>query len=126
MARDRYRLRLAHGEGNGTLGHWPERRREESNRFGCRGGRRTDQNIRRAGTLCKAGGFTVVKVAKPQQDMRFDVPTVGLRTLESMVEAGAEVLAIEARKTILLDRDEVLRFADKNKLILIAIEEPPT
>ena len=50
----------------------------------------TDQCIRRAGTLCKAGGFTIVKVAKPQQDMRFDVPTIGMGTLEAMVAAGAK------------------------------------
>ena len=62
----------------------------------------TDQCIRRAGTLCRAGGFTVVKVAKPRQDMRFDVPTVGLRTLETMLGAGGKVLAIEAGRTILL------------------------
>ena len=45
----------------------------------------TDECIRRAGTLCRAGGFTVVKVAKPQQDMRFDVPTIGLGTLETLL-----------------------------------------
>src|SRR5262249_5998227 len=60
----------------------------------------TDACIRRAGELCEQGGFTVVKVAKPQQDMRFDVPTIGLGTIESMIAAGAKVLAIEARKTI--------------------------
>ena len=55
----------------------------------------TDACILRAGELCKKGGFTVVKVAKPQQDMRFDVPTVGVRTLRTMLAAGANVLAIE-------------------------------
>jgi UDP-2,3-diacylglucosamine hydrolase len=63
----------------------------------------TDECIRRAGDLCRQGGFTVVKVAKPQQDMRFDVPTVGLNTLESIAAAGGRVLAIEAERTILLD-----------------------
>lgn len=63
----------------------------------------TDECIRAAGQLCPAGGFTVVKVAKPQQDMRFDVPTVGLGTLESMAAAGGRVLAIEADRTILID-----------------------
>ena len=56
----------------------------------------TDDCIRRAGTLCRAGGFTVVKVAKPQQDMRFDVPTIGLGTLQTMVESPGRVLAVEA------------------------------
>jgi len=63
----------------------------------------TDACIRRAGELCPAGGMTVVKVAKPQQDMRFDMPTIGVGTLESLAAAGAAVLAIEAGRTILVD-----------------------
>jgi DUF1009 family protein len=63
----------------------------------------TDECIRRAGTLCPAGGMVVVKVAKPQQDLRFDMPTVGVGTLDSLVAAGAAVLAIEAGRTILVD-----------------------
>ena len=55
----------------------------------------TDECIRRAGQLCRKGGFTVVKVAKPKQDMRFDVPTIGLQTIQTMYEAGGRVLAIE-------------------------------
>jgi DUF1009 family protein len=83
----------------------------------------TDQNIRRAGTLCKAGRFTVVKVAKPQQDMRFDVPTIGVGTLETMLESGGEVLAVEAGKTILLDQADVLEFADRHKLIVVSLTD---
>lgn len=83
----------------------------------------TDQNIRRAGTLCKAGRFTVVKVAKPQQDMRFDVPTIGRGTLETMLEAGGEVLAIEAGKTILLDEREVIEFANQHKMVVVALTD---
>ncbi len=83
----------------------------------------TDECIRRAGRLCPRGGFTVVKVAKPQQDMRFDVPTIGLGTLEAMVEAGGSVLAIEAHKTIVIDQEEVARFADRHGLALVAVEE---
>ena len=86
----------------------------------------TDECIRRAGTLCAAGGFTVVKVAKPQQDMRFDVPTIGLGTLQTMVAAGARVLAIEAGRTILLDQAEAIAFADAQRLIIVALSEPPT
>jgi UDP-2,3-diacylglucosamine hydrolase len=82
----------------------------------------TDACIRRAGGLCRAGGFTVVKVAKPQQDMRFDVPTIGLGTLQTMVEAGGRVLAVEASRTILLDEPAVLEFADQHKLVLVALE----
>jgi hypothetical protein len=82
----------------------------------------TDECIRRAGALCTAGGFTVVKVAKPQQDMRFDVPTIGLGTLETMVAAGAAVLAIEADKTILLDEPQVIAFADRHRLAIVAYD----
>jgi DUF1009 family protein len=83
----------------------------------------TDQCIRRAGTLCTGGGFTVVKVAKPQQDMRFDVPTVGVGTLRSMVDSGAKVLAIEADRTILLDRPELIALADRHKLAIVVIAD---
>lgn len=81
----------------------------------------TDLCIRRAGQLCTAGGFTVVKVAKPQQDMRFDVPTVGIKTLETMAEAGGEVLAIEADRTILLDQDEFCATATEQKIAVVAV-----
>ena len=82
----------------------------------------TDQCIRRAGTLCTAGGFTVVKVAKPQQDMRFDVPTIGQGTLESMVAAGAKVLAVEAGKTILIDQPQAIEFANRHQLVVVALD----
>jgi UDP-2,3-diacylglucosamine hydrolase len=81
----------------------------------------TDQCIRRAGELCKQGGFTVVKVAKPHQDMRFDVPTIGLVTLNTMRHAGAACLAIEAGKTIVVDEPEVIRFADQHDIAIVAI-----
>ena len=82
----------------------------------------TDECIRRAGTLCTAGGFTVVKVAKPQQDMRFDVPTIGVGTLETLVAAGGRVLAVEAGRTIILDQPQVIAFADRHKLVLVALD----
>jgi hypothetical protein len=82
----------------------------------------TDQCIRRAGELCPAGNFTIVKVAKPQQDMRFDVPTIGLETLKTMVQSKARVLAVEAQRTILLDEAEFIRFADRNKLVVVAMD----
>jgi UDP-2,3-diacylglucosamine hydrolase len=84
----------------------------------------TDRCIRRSGELCPQGGFTVVKVAKPQQDMRFDVPTVGVLTVESMVAARASVLAIEARKTIIVDEAEVVALADKHGVAIVALECP--
>lgn len=81
----------------------------------------TDACILRAGEHCKTGGFTIVKVAKPQQDMRFDVPTVGVRTLRTMLAAGASVLAIEGDRTILLDDDEFRQFAARHKLSVLAL-----
>ncbi|MHB0957451.1 MAG: LpxI family protein [Pirellulaceae bacterium] len=82
----------------------------------------TDACIRRAGELCPQGGFTVVKVAKPQQDMRFDVPTIGLGTLRSMVQAGGQVLAVEAGKTIVVEEARVIDFAKRHRLTLIAVD----
>ncbi len=81
----------------------------------------TDRAILRAGELCRSGGFVVVKVAKPQQDMRFDVPTVGRTTIESMRRAGGRVLAVEAGRTILLDRDETVALADRYGITVVAL-----
>jgi len=81
----------------------------------------TDCAIRRAGDLCRAGGFVVVKVAKPGQDMRFDVPAIGVSTIESMKKAGGRVLAIEANKTILLDQEETIAFADRCGIAIAAM-----
>src|SRR3954453_3552135 len=82
----------------------------------------TDRCIERAGQLCRAGGWTLVKVAKPQQDMRFDVPTVGITTIENLHRAGAKVLAIEAGKTIVIDQAEVVALADRYGLSIVAVD----
>jgi DUF1009 family protein len=84
----------------------------------------TDKAILRAGEYCRAGGFVVVKVAKPQQDMRFDVPTVGCSTVETLHRAGGRVLAIEADKTIVLDREETIALADRYGITIIALRAP--
>ena len=81
----------------------------------------TDECIRRAGQLCRRKGFTVVKVAKPQQDMRFDVPTIGIQTLQTMRESGGRVLAVEAGMTILLDEPEVVQLADKLGIAIVSL-----
>jgi hypothetical protein len=81
----------------------------------------TDNCIRRAGELCRKGGFTVVKVAKPQQDMRFDVPTIGCDTIETMHKAGGRVLAIEADKTIVLDQAQTIALADRYGIAIVAM-----
>jgi DUF1009 family protein len=83
----------------------------------------TDRAILRAGELCGGAAFVVVKVAKPQQDMRFDVPTVGAATVEAMRTAGAKVLAIEAGKTILLDEADTVALADRYGIAIVAL--PP-
>jgi DUF1009 family protein len=81
----------------------------------------TDEAIRRAGSLCRRGGFTVVKVAKPQQDRRFDVPTIGLDTVQTMSESGARVLAIESQQTILLDADDAIALANRLGIAIVAL-----
>lgn len=78
----------------------------------------TDATIKRAGELAK-GKLTVVKVAKPNQDMRFDVPVVGVPTVETMIAAGATCLSITAGKTLVFDRDEMVALADKHKICII-------
>ncbi|QDU21118.1 LpxI family protein [Urbifossiella limnaea] len=85
----------------------------------------TDRAILRAGELCGGTGFVVVKVAKPAQDMRFDVPTVGVQTIESMRAAGGKVLAIEAGKTILIDEAETVALADRYGIAVTALAESP-
>lgn len=84
----------------------------------------TDRNIARAGELCPSGGFTVIKVAKPKQDMRFDVPTIGCGTIEALHKAGGRVLAIEAHKTILLDEAETLNLANRLGITVVALQDP--
>jgi len=81
----------------------------------------TDETIRRAGRLA-GPGTTVVKVGKPSQDMRFDVPVVGPGTIEAMREAGARVLALDAGRTLLLDRADFLARADAAELTVLGME----
>ncbi len=84
----------------------------------------TDKAIERAGGLCSRTGFVVVKVAKPGQDRRFDVPTVGMQTIETMHAAGARVLAIEAGETILLDEAQTIALADRYGITITALKSP--
>jgi DUF1009 family protein len=83
----------------------------------------TDEVIRRAGRIAGAG-CTVVKVAKPRQDVRFDVPVVGPGTVAAMGEAQARVLAVQAGATLLLDRAEVLAQADRGDVAVWGFEAP--
>lgn len=80
----------------------------------------TDETIRRAGKLVD-GGFTVVKMARPAQDARFDVPLVGTQTVKTIVENRGAVLALEEKKTFLMNKDEAVRIADESGLSIIVI-----
>jgi DUF1009 family protein len=80
----------------------------------------TDATILRAGALV-SGRLTVVKLAKPNQDMRFDVPVVGVPTIEAMVEAGATCLCITAGKTLMFERKEMIAAADREKIAIVAV-----
>ena len=80
----------------------------------------TDEMIKRAGQLV-GDGLIVVKVSKPDQDMRFDVPVVGVTTIESLKTARASVLAIEADKVLLLEKEEVVNMADRYRISIIAV-----
>jgi DUF1009 family protein len=78
----------------------------------------TDATIQRAGRA----DAVVVKVSKPQQDLRFDVPAVGLETIRVCAAADVAVLALEARRTLLLDKAELLREADRSGLSVVGVE----
>jgi DUF1009 family protein len=81
----------------------------------------TDAVIRRAGELAR-GRLTVVKIAKPDQDMRFDVPVVGLSTIQTMIEAGATCLCLTAGKTLMFEREDVCALANKQKIAVVAVD----
>ncbi|MCD6353007.1 MAG: UDP-2,3-diacylglucosamine diphosphatase LpxI [Proteobacteria bacterium] len=81
----------------------------------------TDEAIRRAGKLGGGKGLIIIKVSKPQQDMRFDIPAIGPKTIATMQEAGATVLAIEKGKTLLIDKIELIRSANQANLSIVAL-----
>jgi DUF1009 family protein len=92
----------------------------------------TDETIRRAGELLRgrqaqkrlrlsSGVLTVLKLSKPDQDMRFDVPVIGVPTIETMIAAGATCLCISSGKTLMFDRDELIAKANKHKITIVAV-----
>ncbi|HLG18002.1 MAG TPA: UDP-2,3-diacylglucosamine diphosphatase LpxI [Blastocatellia bacterium] len=82
----------------------------------------TDAVIARAGEITRGRPFVVVKVAKPGQDMRYDVPVIGVPTIQAMCKAGATAIHITAGKTLMLDRDDLIRLADENRICVLALE----
>lgn len=82
----------------------------------------TDACIRRGGALGR-GEAVVVKVAKPNQDVRFDVPAVGLTTLQSMIESGCNVLAMEAGRTLFVEQQAVLEMANAHHICICAVDK---
>ncbi len=83
----------------------------------------TDACIRRTKDLCKKGGFTLIKVAKPQQDERFDLPTIGPLTVRSVASAGGKAIVIEEGQTILIDRDETLQLANQLGITILSMRD---
>ena len=79
----------------------------------------TDAVLKRAAALANGRKLTLVKVAKPSQDMRFDVPVIGLRTIRTMRSANATAVSVDAGKTLLLERDELVAMADRSGISVI-------
>ncbi|MGB5159163.1 LpxI family protein [Desulfobacterium sp. N47] len=80
----------------------------------------TDATIRRGGKLGN-GEAVIVKVCKPEQDTRFDMPAVGIQTISTMYESGVKALAVEANKAVVFDREDMIRLADKVGISIVAV-----
>ncbi len=80
----------------------------------------TDMCIKRGSKLAKKDAV-VVKVSKPSQDKRFDIPAIGLRTLKTMQKYKANLIAVEANETIIVDQEKVIQFADDNNIVIMAV-----
>jgi len=79
----------------------------------------TDRTILRGGRIAKEGAV-VIKMSKPQQDLRFDVPVIGPRTVQTMIKANAKCLAIESKKTLIIDSAKTIKLANKANICIIA------
>jgi DUF1009 family protein len=80
----------------------------------------TDNLIKRAGRLV-GKGISVIKVSRPNQDMRFDIPVIGLNTVKNLIAVGAKCLAIEADKTLFIDKEASIKLADRNGVAIVAV-----
>lgn len=83
----------------------------------------TDSTILRGGKLSKNNGAVVIKRSKPAQDLRFDLPSTGAQTIETMHQAGAAVLAVEAGKSLSFDREKMIELADNYRITIVGYEE---
>jgi DUF1009 family protein len=81
----------------------------------------TDAAIRRAGQLVDNRDITVIKVSKPNQDMRFDVPVIGKPTIEVMVDSGATAIVCDAGKTLIVDRESLIGLADEHGVAVVGL-----
>jgi len=84
----------------------------------------TDEVIGRAGHLA-GPGVRIIKVAKPKQDMRFDVPVVGIATIQAMRVAGANALSVDAGKTLMIDGDAIVTSADEAGITIVGRSRGP-
>ncbi len=82
----------------------------------------TDAMIERAGQWCRGGGWTLLKIAGQNKDMRFDVPTVGVATIEKLKQAGGRCLALGAGQVIMADREKVIAAADRLGVVLLGLD----
>ena len=82
----------------------------------------TDATVARGGALGR-GNAVVIKVCKPEQDRRFDIPAVGAETIRTMEKAGARVLVIEAGRAIVFDREQMIALADRAGIAIVALED---
>jgi len=80
----------------------------------------TDVCIKRGAKLAK-NGAVIVKVAKPKQDKRFDIPAIGMRTLRTMSSKHASLIAVEANETIIVDQEKVVKYADEHNIVIMAV-----
>ena len=80
----------------------------------------TDKCIKRGCKIARKNG-RIIKVAKPAQDKRFDIPAIGLRTLRTMKKYKADLIAVEAGETIIVDQEEVIKYANKHNIVIMAV-----
>lgn len=80
----------------------------------------TDKCIKRGCKIAKKNS-RVIKVAKPSQDKRFDIPAIGLRTLKTLHKYKGDLIAVEAGETIIVDREDVIKYANKHNIVIMAV-----